>query len=47
MVPVDREGKINIPMANFTIIGTNGDPADIGARPRRVIHAKVIREELL
>ena len=47
MVPLDAEGKVQIPMANFTIIGTNGDPADIGARPRRVIHAKVIREEML
>jgi hypothetical protein len=45
--PLDPEGKIQIPMASFTIIGTNGDPADIGARPRRVIHSKVLEQHVL
>lgn len=47
LVPADADGKVMIPMAYVEIFGTNVDPTDIDARPRRVIAAKVLNEHLL
>lgn len=47
LVPMDAEGKVTLPMAYVEIFGTNVDPTDIDAHPRRVIAAKVLDEHLL
>ncbi|MFO0675561.1 MAG: hypothetical protein U0169_03445 [Polyangiaceae bacterium] len=36
--------KLNVPQITFTIIGTDIDPADIDATPRRVVNGRVIDE---
>jgi len=47
LVPLDPEGNVMVPMAYVEIFGTNVDPTDIDARPRRVIASKVLTENLL
>jgi len=36
-----------IALALFTIIAVNGDPANIGAKPRRVVHARLLDAQVL
>lgn len=45
----DTNSGVKLPSQSiqFTILGIGGDPADIGARPRRVVHAKVLEEHAL
>lgn len=47
-VPVDREGKMNVPVpiVQFEILNTNVDPTDLTPRPRQVVNAKVLDEHL-
>jgi hypothetical protein len=37
---------VPVPVVNFTIIGTNGDPANIGASPRRVVHSHLLASNI-
>lgn len=47
LVPLDPGGTVMVPMAYVEIFGTNVDPTDIGAQPRRVIASKVLDQHLL
>jgi len=44
-----RSTRIDVldPLHPGTILSLAGDPADIGARPRRMVHAHVVSEEVL
>jgi hypothetical protein len=42
-----RSTKLNITIFPFPTATVYGDPADIGSRPRRMVHAHVVSEELL
>jgi hypothetical protein len=33
---------VPVPEVNITIFGTNGDPSNIGASPRRIVHTRLI-----
>jgi hypothetical protein len=46
-VPLDREGKIQLPMLTVELFGTNVDPTDLSLKVRRVVGAKVLSERLL
>lgn len=39
--------KVAVPMVNLGIIAVQGDPADIGARPRRVVHTRLLDSKVL
>lgn len=39
--------KVTVPTVTFTIIAVNGDPANIGAKPRRVVHARLLDATVL
>jgi hypothetical protein len=39
--------KVTVPIVQVTVIAVNGDPADIGARPRRVVHARLLDSQVL
>ncbi len=51
MVDVPQPGNTKIPMPapqlGVGILGVAGDPSDIGAKPRRIVHAKVESQKLL
>jgi len=38
--------KVTVPTVGMTIIGVNGDPANIGAKPRRVVHARLLGSQV-
>jgi hypothetical protein len=42
-----RSTKLDISIFPFPAATVYGDPADLGARPRRMVHAHVVSEELL
>ncbi len=48
-VPLDREGtiKVPVPQVGITVLGVDGDPVDIAATARRVVHAKVASQRAL
>ena len=39
--------KVAVPQINLTIIAVQGDPADIGAKPRRVVHTRLLDSKVL
>jgi hypothetical protein len=39
--------NVSVPTVNVTVIAVAGDPADIGARPRRVVHARLLDSTVL
>ncbi|HSO31559.1 MAG TPA: hypothetical protein VLT33_03555 [Labilithrix sp.] len=39
--------NVSVPTVNVTVIAVAGDPADIGARPRRVVHARLLDSKVL
>ncbi len=39
--------KITVPTIQLDIIGTNHDPSNIGAKPRRVVHTRVLDTRLM
>ena len=47
MVELAPDVKVPIPQINLTIIAVHGDPADIGAKPRRVVHTKLLDSKVL
>lgn len=49
MVPVDEDGKVKIPVpqVGVTVLGVDGDPVDIAALARRVVHARVTSQRVL
>jgi hypothetical protein len=49
MVPITTDGKDKIPVLvwQLTIFGTNGDPADLAAKPRRIIHSSLLDSKVL
>lgn len=49
MVPVDDEGKVRLPVpqVGVTVLGIDGDPVDIAALARRVVHARVTSQRVL
>lgn len=46
-VVTGSKDTICLPMVQVTIIGTNVDPSNLGATPRRVVHAHVVSERPL
>jgi hypothetical protein len=42
-----RSTRLDLSIFPFPAAGLMGDPADIGARPRRMVHSHVVSEELL
>ena len=38
---------LTVPTVGMTIIGVNGDPANIGAKPRRVVHTRLLGSQVL
>ena len=49
LVPLDREGtiKVPVPQVGITVLAVDGDPVDIAATARRVVHAKVSSQRAL
>lgn len=47
MVEIAPDVKIPVPQINLTIVAVHGDPADIGARPRRVVHTRLLDSKVL
>ncbi len=47
--PADSTSPVKLPRteARWTIISMQGDVSDIGARPRRIVHGRVLDEHLL
>jgi hypothetical protein len=45
--PSDPLNKIRIPQVVFTILRVDGDPVDLGAKPRRVVHAWLVQSKVL
>ena len=43
----DAPPPIALALAQFTIIAVNGDPANIGAKPQRVVHARLLDAQVL
>jgi hypothetical protein len=39
--------NVSVPTVNLTILGVHGDPADIGAKPRRVVHSRLLDSKVL
>jgi hypothetical protein len=39
--------KISIPSIEITVVAVHGDPVDIGARPRRIVHTRLIDSKVL
>ncbi len=42
MVEIAPDVKVPIPQLTITIVAVQGDPADIGAKPRRVVHTRLL-----
>lgn len=47
MVELAPDVKVPIPQINLKIVAVQGDPADIGAKPRRVVHTKLLDSKVL
>jgi hypothetical protein len=47
MVELAKDLKIPVPQIDVTILGTNADPTDIGAKPRRIVHTRVVESKVL
>lgn len=47
MLKVDEHTEIPIPEIQFTIFGTNGDPSNIGASARRIVHTRLVESSVL
>ena len=39
--------KVPIPQINLKIVAVQGDPSDIGATPRRVVHTRLLDSKVL
>lgn len=48
-VPLTPDGKNKVPMPvlQLRVFETTADPSDVGARPRRVVHARLVRTRVL
>jgi hypothetical protein len=47
MVKLAPDVDIEIPVVSIDALAVHGDPADIGAKPRRVVHTRLIDEKVL
>jgi hypothetical protein len=47
MVELAPDVKVPIPQVNVRILAVQGDPADIGAKPRRVVHTRLLDSKVL
>jgi len=47
MVELAPDVKVPVPQINLRIIAVQGDPADIRARPRRVVHTRLLDSKVL
>jgi hypothetical protein len=47
MVELAPDVKIPVPQINLRIVAVQGDPADIGAKPRRVVHTRLLDSKVL
>jgi hypothetical protein len=47
MLKVDEHTEIPIPEVHFTIFATDGDPSNIGAAARRIVHTRLIESSVL
>lgn len=49
MVPITTDSKEKIPVLvwQLTIFGTNGDPSDLAAKPRRILHSRLLDSKIL
>jgi hypothetical protein len=39
--------NIPVPQVEVTIVRVEGDPADIGAKPRRIVHTRLVESKVL
>ncbi|MCA9511989.1 MAG: hypothetical protein KC560_14860, partial [Myxococcales bacterium] len=48
-VPLTPDGKttIPVPVLQLRVFETTADPTDVGAKPRRVVHARLVRTHVL
>jgi hypothetical protein len=47
MVELAPDVKVPVPQINLTIVAVQGDPADLGAKPRRVVHTRLLDSKVL
>jgi hypothetical protein len=46
-IPLPGGAKIPVPSVELDLFSTNADPANLGAKPRRVVHARVIETQVM
>jgi hypothetical protein len=39
--------NVSVPTVNVSVLAVHGDPADLGAKPRRVVHARLLDSKVL
>jgi hypothetical protein len=47
VVELAKDVRIPVPQVGLTVLGTNGDPADVGASPRRIVHTRLVDSKIL
>ena len=47
MVEIAPDVKVPVPRATLPIVAVQGDPVDLGARPRRVVHTRLLDSKVL